>query len=120
MYRITTGKVVRYSFKESETNLMARIPMVTRTISAIKVNAFVVNLDTKEVATVEITIPNKKYTDTQKEKAIQKALSEVGNYKFCNIDNEEIIEELRGMTEAKFIAESEPYTRSTKEETDEN
>lgn len=95
---------------------MARAPMVTRTISALKINALVVNLETKSIENVEVTIPNKKYTDTQKEKEVQKAISEVGSYKFCNIESEEVIEELRGMTEAKFIAESEPYSRTKKDE----
>lgn len=98
---------------------MARQALVTRTISAIKVNALVVNLNTKEIENVEVTIPNRKYTDTQKEKAIQKALSEIGNFKFCNEESEELIEELRAMTEAKFIAESVPYTRKKNEETEE-
>lgn len=99
---------------------MARAPMVTRTISALKINALVVNLETKSIENVEVTIPNKKYTDTQKEKEVQRAISEVGNYKFCNIEAEEIIEELRGMTEAKFIAESEPYVRSKKTDNTDN
>lgn len=100
---------------------MARPAMVTRTISAIKITALTVNLDTKELENVVISIANKKYTGVQKEKAIQQALSEVGNYKYCSVESEEVIEELRGMTEAKFIAESEPYTRSKKsDDSDEN
>ena len=99
---------------------MARTAMVTRTISALKINALTVNLNTKELENVVVTIPNRKYTDTQKEKEIQIALSGIGNYKFCNIEAEEIIEELRGMTEAKFIAESEPYVRTKKTDNTDN
>lgn len=99
---------------------MARTAMVTRTISALKINTLTVNLNTKELENVVVTIPNRKYTDTQKEKEIQIALSEIGNYKFCNIEAEEIIEELRGMTEAKFITESEPYVRTKKTDNTDN
>lgn len=99
---------------------MARTAMVTRTISALKINALTVNLNTKELENVVVTIPNRKYTDTQKEKEIQIALSDIGNYKFCNIEAEEIIEELRGMTEAKFIAESKPYVRTKKTDNTDN
>lgn len=81
---------------------MARQPMVTRTMTATKVKAIFVNLDTHEVSEKEIELPRK----LKDEKAILKAMPNVkleGNWKFVSVVSFDYAETYRGMTEAEFL-----------------
>ena len=101
---------------------MARIPMVTRTVKATKVNVLCINIDTAEPFNKTLIISGT-YKD---EKAMLKAatsvienemferaltenenvedtLDEIGRVKVVHIVESEEIETLYGMTEQKFI-----------------
>nr|DAR45227.1 MAG TPA: hypothetical protein [Caudoviricetes sp.] len=81
---------------------MARVSMVTRTITATKVNVLCLNIETAEPFNKEVTLSGT-YKD---EKALQKAAEKAINsdtVKAVHVVDHEETETLYGMTEQEFI-----------------
>lgn len=104
---------------------MARIPMVTRTITATKVNALCINIDTAEPFNKTLILSGT-YKD---EKAMLKAATSVienetieglprpvDRVKVVHIVESEEIETLYGMTEQEFIQRAKVLPPRTKNE----
>ena len=94
---------------------MARVPMVTRTITATKVTALCLNIETAEPFNKIVTL-----SDTFKdEKAMMKAAEKVINSdteKAVHIVDSEEIETLYGMTEQEFIEKAKVLPPRPKKE----
>ena len=85
-----------------ENKIMARVPMVTRTIVATKVNVMCLDVQAAEPCNKVVTVP-RTYKD---DKALMKKvrpLLETGILKVVHIVDKEEIETLYGMTEQEFI-----------------
>ena len=81
---------------------MARERMVTRTVFNTNYNVMVVNMESKSVESIAVTIPSADtMTDKAREKAIKAMLPE--GKTFVAITGETTSETLYGMTEAEFI-----------------
>ena len=81
---------------------MARIPIVSRTITTTKVTAMCCNITTGETETKVITVP-RTYKDEKKLLKVAKELAETDELKVVHIVDTEVEETLYGMTEAEFI-----------------
>lgn len=80
---------------------MARVPMVTRTISSTTAKVLVVNITTKQTSEKEVTVPR-----TPDEKHLMKAVEAAINNeeeKAVTILSSEVVETLYGMEETEFI-----------------
>lgn len=81
---------------------MARIPQVTRTFQTTKATVLVVDTETNDVMTQEITLP-RTYKDAKSlDKACRVAV-ETGTQKYVTCKDTTVVEELRSMTEEDFI-----------------
>ena len=92
---------------------MARIPMVSRTITTTKVNALCLNLETTEPYNKDVVLP-RTYKDT---KRLEKALSNLidnGTDKFVSVVSTEEVETLYGMTEQEFINSAKILDKETR------
>lgn len=92
---------------------MARIPMVSRTITTTKVNALCLNLETKEAFNKEVVLP-RTYKDM---KRLDKALSNLidnGTEKYVSVVSSEEVETLYGMTEQEFINSAKILDKETR------
>lgn len=85
-----------------ENKIMARIPMVTRTIVATKVNVMCLNLQTGEPCNKVVTVP-RTYKDDEALMKKVRPLLETETLKVVHIVDKEEIETLYGMTEQEFI-----------------
>lgn len=98
---------------------MAREPMVTRTITATKITALCLNIETAEHFNKEVTISG----TFKDEKAMMKAAEKLLNTeteKAVHIVSSEEIETLYGMTEQEFIQKAKvlpPRPKKEKTET---
>lgn len=98
---------------------MARKPMVTRTITATKITALCLNIETGEPFNKEVTISG----TFKDEKAMMKAAEKLLNTeteKAVHIVSSEEIETLYGMTEQEFIQKAKvlpPRPKKEKTET---
>lgn len=98
---------------------MAREPMVTRTITATKITALCLNIETAEPFNKEVTISG----TFKDEKAMMKAAEKLLNTeteKAVHIVSSEEIETLYGMTEQEFIQKAKvlpPRPKKEKTET---
>ena len=98
---------------------MAREPMVTRTITATKIVALCLNIETAEPFNKEVTISG----TFKDEKAMMKAAEKLMNTeteKCVHIVSSEEIETLYGMTEQEFIQKAKvlpPRPKKEKTET---
>lgn len=98
---------------------MAREPMVTRTITATKIVALCLNIETAEPFNKEVTISG----TFKDEKAMMKATEKLLNTeteKAVHIVSSEEIETLYGMTEQEFIQKAKvlpPRPKKEKTET---
>lgn len=98
---------------------MAREPMVTRTITATKIVALCLNIETAEPFNKEVTISG----TFKDEKAMMKAAEKLLNTeteKAVHIVSSEEIETLYGMTEQEFIQKAKvlpPRPKKEKTET---
>lgn len=81
---------------------MARIPVVSRTITTTEVTAMCVNITTGETETHTITVP-RTYKDNDKLLKVAKQLAETDELKVVHIVDTKVNETLYGMTEAEFI-----------------
>ena len=94
---------------------MARVPMVTRTITATKVTALCLNIETAEPFNKTVTLSG----TFKDEKAMMKAAEKVINSdteKAVHILYSEEIETLYGMTEQEFIEKAKVLPPRTKKE----
>lgn len=81
---------------------MARERLVTRTVFSTNYNVMVVNMESKSVESIAVTIPSADtMTDKAREKAIKAMIPE--GKTFVTITGETTSETLYGMTEAEFI-----------------
>ena len=92
---------------------MARAKMVTRTITATKVEAQIVTISASEITTINVTVSGE-YDDTEKLlKAVKKA-TETADIKVLQVLTSEKVEKLYGMLETDFLAQAkelDPETR---------
>lgn len=117
---------------------MARIPMVTRTITATKVNALCINIDTAEPFNKTLIISGtykdekamlkaatsvienemlEEYTLAENE-TVEDMLNKNGRVKVVHIVESEEIETLYGMTEQEFIQKAQVLPARVKKETE--
>lgn len=81
---------------------MARVPMVTRTLSTQKVICLVANLDDRQLTEVTYYLPRALKRKTQLVKAMT-AMAEENGYKFCDIVSVDTVVQKYGMTEKEFM-----------------
>ena len=95
---------------------MARVPMVTRTITTTKVNVMCVDVEAGEPFNKEVTVP-RAYKDNESLLKTVKPLIETETVKAVHIVDKTEIETLYGMTERYFIEHAEVLPeRATKPE----
>lgn len=98
---------------------MARIPMVSRTITTTKVTLLCVNVKDGESENMVVTVP-RTYKDDEKLLKVIRPMYETDELKLVHVLNKETQETLYGMTEADFIKNAEvlpprtPATQSPK------
>ena len=85
---------------------MARVPMVTRTITATKIIALCLNIETAEPFNKEVTISGTFKDEKSMMKAAEKLLN-TETEKAVHIVSSEEIETLYGMTEQEFIQKAQ-------------
>ena len=104
---------------------MARIPMVTRTITATKVNALCINIDTAEPFNKTLILSGtykdeksmlKAATSVIENETIDDLLDANDRVKVVHIVESEEIETLYGMTEQEFIQRAKVLPSRTKTE----
>lgn len=81
---------------------MARVPMVTRTITTTKVNVMCVDIEAGEPFNKEVTVP-RTYKDNESLLKTVKPIVETERIKAVHIVDKTEIETLYGMTEQEFI-----------------
>jgi len=81
---------------------MARVPMVTRTLSTQKVVCLVANVDDRQLTEVTYYLPRALKRRTQLVKAMT-AMAEENGYKFCDIVSVDTVVQKYGMTEKEFM-----------------
>lgn len=95
---------------------MARIPIVSRTITTTKVTAMCCDITSGETETKVITVP-RTYKDEKKLLKVTKEIAETDTLKVVHIVSTEVEETLYGMTEAEFIENAKVLPpRNTKTE----
>ena len=94
---------------------MARVPMVTRTITTTKANVMCLNVETAEPFNVEVTVP-RTYKDEDSLLKAVKAVAENDSVKCVHIVDSEQIETLYGMYEQEFIEHAKVLPPRNKEE----
>ena len=82
---------------------MARVPMVTRTITTTKVNVMCLDTETGEPCNKIIVVPRSYKDDETLLKKVKEVL-ETETFKAVHVVDKEEIETLYGMTEQEFIA----------------
>ena len=96
---------------------MARIPMVTRTITTTRANVMCLDVQVGEPFNKEITVP-RTYKDDETLLKTVKPLIETETVKAVHIVSKETIETMYGMTEQDFIEHAKQLPkRNTKEKT---
>lgn len=99
---------------------MARTPMVTRTFQTTKARVLCLDITSGESVTKEVTLSGLYPNDTKVLKACAKII-ETEALKAVHIVSVETEEQLRGMSEQKFIANSDilpPRTKKTEDESE--
>lgn len=95
---------------------MARVPMVTRTITTTKANVMCVDVEAGEPFNKEVTVP-RTYKDNDSLLKTVKPIIETETVKAVHIVGKTEIETLYGMTEQDFIEHAEVLPeRTTKTE----
>ena len=79
-----------------------RTKMVTRTIYTTNYVVLAVNLDTKAVETLTVTIPSADSISAKKLPSVIESNLPSG-YKFVMVESQTVTESLYGMTEAEFL-----------------
>ena len=98
---------------------MARVPMVTRTIVATKVNVMCLDVQKGEPCNKDVTVP-RTYKDDETLMKKVRPLIETETLKAVHIVDKEEIETLYGMTEQEFIEHAKvlPPRNTTEKETE--
>ena len=98
---------------------MARVPMVTRTIVATKVNVMCLDVQKGEPCNKDVTVP-RTYKDDETLMKKVRPLIETETLKAVHIVDKEEIETLYGMTEQEFIEHAKvlPPRNTTVKETE--
>lgn len=91
---------------------MARIPMVTRTITTTKVNVLCLDIEHEEPCNIFITIP-RTYKDDETILKKVKPLLETESLKVVHVVDTETEETLYGMTEQEFVELAHPLLDRT-------
>lgn len=94
---------------------MARVPMVTRTITTTKVNVMCLDIETGEPFNKTVVVP-RTYKDDEKLLKKVKEVLETETLKPVNIVDKEEIETLYGMKEQDFIEHAEVLPSRTSSE----
>lgn len=94
---------------------MARIPMVTRTITTTKAKVMCLNTETGSVETVEVLLP-RTYKDEAALLKVAKKQLENDKVKAVHVVSTETLETLYGMTEEDFIVAAEILPDRVKKE----
>ena len=92
---------------------MARAKMVTRTITATKVEAQIVVISASEISNINVTVSGEYDNPEKLMKAVQKQ-TETADLKVLKIVSSEKVEKLYGMLETDFLAQAkelDPETR---------
>lgn len=92
---------------------MARAKMVTRTITATKVEAQIVVISASEISNINVTVSGEYDNPEKLMKAVQKQ-TETADLKVLRIVSSEKVEKLYGMLETDFLAQAkelDPETR---------
>jgi len=92
---------------------MARAKMVTRTITATKVEAQIVTISASEITTINVTVSGE-FDDTDKLLKAVKKQTETADIKVLQVLTSEKVEKLYGMLETDFLAQAkelDPETR---------
>ena len=99
---------------------MARVPMVTRTIVATKVNVMCLDVQKGEPCNKDVTVP-RTYKDDETLMKKVRPLIETETLKAVHIVDKEEIETLYGMTEQEFIEHAKvlPPSNTTEKESEE-
>jgi hypothetical protein len=85
-----------------ENKIMARVPMITRTIVATKANVMCLDVQAAELCNKVVTVP-RTYKDDEALMKKVRPLLETETLKAVHIVDKEEIETLYGMTEQEFI-----------------
>lgn len=80
---------------------MPRIPMVTRTLQSTKVTIGCVNMDTKSIEKIELTLPRTYKDDEHILKTAQPIVSP--HLKCSFVESKEVVNTLYGMEEYDFV-----------------
>ena len=92
---------------------MARAKMVTRSITATKVEAQIVTISASEITTINVTVSGE-FDDADKLLKAVKKQTETNDIKVLQVLTSEKIEKLYGMLESDFLAQAkelDPETR---------
>lgn len=94
---------------------MARERMITRTVNSTIFDCMVVNSDSKQVETVQVTISS---ADTMTDKALDKAIRNAvpAGKLFVQVISNKQVETLYGMSEQEFIKLAKVLSPRTKTE----
>lgn len=100
---------------------MARVPMVTRTITATKAIVMCLNIEQGEPYNVSVTVP-RTYKDEESLLKKIKPMVETDTVKAVHIVSTEQVETLYGMTEQDFMEHAKvlPPRNASPDETDNN
>lgn len=105
-----TGAIPHLNYTQTiarkENEIMARVPMVTRTIVATKVNVMCLDVQKGEPFNESVTVP-RTYKDDEALLKKVRPLLETETVKAVHIVGKEEIETLYGMTEQEFIQHAE-------------
>ena len=107
--------------KEKGEKAMARLPMVTRTITTTKVNVLCLDIEHAEPCNKVVTIP-RTYKDEETILKKVKPILETETLKVVHVVDTETEETLYGMTEQEFVELAHPLldrTGKTEEATEE-
>ena len=98
---------------------MARVPMVTRTITATKAIVMCLNIEQEEPYNVSVTVP-RTYKDEESLLKKIKPMVETDTVKAVHIVSTEQVETLYGMTEQDFMEHAKvlPPRNASPDETD--
>ena len=94
---------------------MARVPMVTRTITTTNALTVVMNTSTNEVTETVYTLP-RTYKDENAVLKVLKKTYETAENKIVYVKSMEIVETLYGMTEQQFIETAKKLDPDTRKE----
>lgn len=113
LYSLIRGYCIKIQkIKEKGEKAMARLPMVTRTITTTKVNVLCLDIEHAEPCNKVVTIP-RTYKDEETILKKVKPLLETESLKVVHVVDTETEETLYGMTEQEFVELANPLLDRT-------